>query len=146
MKHRLVIEFPLPPRELSANPKSPGAWRRKSEATKKYRYYCGNCALLAKREAFRQERFFFPSLKPVVLHLHFYYGPTPLNPNTYRARDCANAIISFKAGQDALVDAGILFNDSAKYLKMGETVLFTKASEHKGRACVEAILEWEDEE
>ena len=136
MLRRLVIEFPLPPRELSANYR--GTTRGKAKTVRKYRSDCSFCAILGSKGLDAP----IPTL--ATLSLHFYYGGT--DSSCYRARDADNARYSAKALQDALVDVHILSGDSAKYLKMGETILFAKAKDHKGRACVEAILEWGSED
>ena len=75
------------------------------------------------------------------IFLAFYNGPTKPGDRRYRPRDEANAIDAFKAGQDALVDAGVLVDDTRKYLRQGPVTIYSGAKEHKGRACVVVQLQ-----
>lgn len=84
---------------------------------------------------------------PVILHWDFYYGKRRdasgriLKDNCYRAYDEANAIGSVKAAQDALTDAGIVPDDSKKFVRMGSITLHSTAKEHQGRAMVVLTIE-----
>ena len=135
MKKQLTIEFPLPPREVSANARP--AWRRKAAAVKGYRAVCAMCAVNACAGVIRP----IPTL--ATMHLHFYLGPSR-QKGLYRPRDSDNARYSAKALQDGIVDSCVLRGDSAKYLKMGDTLLLTTKEFHKGKAAVVAILEWDE--
>ena len=84
--------------------------------------------------------------KFATLHLDFYQARIAGNRSKCISRDLSNAIASFKAGQDALADAGVIVSDSHKYLDVGKTRLFNTVKEHGGRRCVLVSLEIPDPE
>ena len=130
------IELPLPPRALSPNFR--GHTRARAPWVRKYRAACG--MLLRKAQI-------GPLPTPVTLHWDFYYASRKtasgqrINDNCFRARDEGNALGSVKAGIDALADAGIVPDDSKKYVRMGSVTLHSTAKEHKGRTGVVLTIE-----
>lgn len=76
------IELPFPPSALRPNASSPGNWRRKSEAAKRYK---NDCILLT------------PKSIPHGDHLAITFCP----PDK-RRRDLDNMLASFKHGIDAI--------------------------------------------
>jgi crossover junction endodeoxyribonuclease RusA len=128
MKYEITV--PLPPKALSPNARV--HWAVKAKVTKQYRAACAmayHCSRVP------------PLFPPVKIHLDFYLARVPLAYDAYFAKDADNARSSFKAGQDALADAGIIPSDGQRYLRMGETRLHTRAKEHQGRCCVVVTLE-----
>ena len=128
------IEVPLPFLELSPNAR-PNRFA-KADATKRYRAAVG--------EILCQQVFtavcVHPLRTPAVLDLDFYqHRPTykdtiiAVGRSWYAASqfayptDADNARASFKAGQDALADAGVLANDDAKHLVAGYTRIHSGA-------------------
>jgi crossover junction endodeoxyribonuclease RusA len=77
-----IIELPFPPSALRPNASSPGNWRRKSEAARKYK---NDCVLLT------------PKGIPNGTHLAITFCP----PDR-RRRDLDNMLASFKQGIDAI--------------------------------------------
>ena len=107
----IVIEPPLPPRALSSNG-SHGHWRTKSAAAKGYRQLCG---LLARA---------FAENKPDRRRVSYTFGiKGARSTGAYCPRDVSNALAAFKAGQDGLVDAGILVDDSARWMELGSVTI-----------------------
>lgn len=150
MKRQLVIEFPLPPRELSQNATREGSWAKKAEARRIYRACCANMAKQKKATLWKSNR--FPLLCPVVINVRFLDGRLkrgvvgwkPAMEGVYCPRDILNGCGAIKAIPDALVDAKILAGDDHKRLKLGSVEILTTKKEHKGKCCVEITLEWED--
>lgn len=137
MSMRYEIELPLPPKALSSNRNAHNRhWYCKAKAAKEYRQSCG-MAYLAARNAGRLPCFD----KPVIVHLHYYLRRIPHDDINYYPKDEDNARGAFKAGQDALVDAGIIPADSRKFVHAGETRLFGTKKEHQGRTCLIVIIE-----
>ena len=109
----IVIELPLPPRALSSNG-SHGHWSKKSSAANGYRMVCRAVALAAcNREPHNERR--------RVSYTFGIKGARKLG--LYQPRDISNALAAFKAGQDGLVDAGILVDDSAKWMELGTVTI-----------------------
>lgn len=79
-----MIELPFPPSALRPNASSPGNWRRKSEAAKRYKR---DCLLLT------------PKAIPQGTHLAIEFCP----PDK-RRRDLDNMLASFKQGIDAIAE------------------------------------------
>lgn len=121
-----TVELPLPPKGCSKNVRR--HWRVRHKANANYR---ADCALL-----YRVAK--IPALPAVRLSLAFYNGGrvVGVDDGLYRPLDDANAIASFAAGQDALVDAGVIPNDSRKYVRQGPVEIYGTAKQHRGRACV----------
>lgn len=80
------LEFPFPPSELT--PHAKGYWRKKAEATKKYRRLCAEEALAQGLRGMSAERV----RATVTIH----------RPNL--RRDYQNCISCFKAGIDGIAD------------------------------------------
>jgi len=107
-KARIVLLFPLPPKELSPNARL--HYQAKAKAAKRYRW-----------------EVFAASLKhcgasPIARIL--LGGPPYRLTETYRIagkrkRDVRNLFAAFKAGEDGLVDAGILPGDDDSVLTHG---------------------------
>lgn len=94
----LVVTLPLPTRELSPNASSPGAWRRKAKAKKKYREDAYIAAI----------RVGAKNLKPLdaaTVQCHFYFRDN-------RRRDGDNFLACMKSAFDGLVDAGVFADDN----------------------------------
>ena len=105
---KITINVPmLPPVECSPNWR--GHWTRVYKAKQTYRnavYYYARETMNGNDVAFEKAR----------LDLTFVFPAK-------RKRDIDNMIARFKAGQDALVKAGLLPDDSPEYLEMG-TITF----------------------
>lgn len=82
------MHLPWPPSALRPNASSPGNWRAKSEAAKKYR---GVCLMMAKSARLR------PLDGPMALRIDFH-------PPDNRRRDLDNMLASFKQGIDAVAE------------------------------------------
>ena len=110
----IVIELPLPPRALSSNG-SHGHWSSKSRAAKGYRKLCQIIGLQS-----RPPRW----LADCKMHVSYTFGIKGARTlGLYCPRDVSNALAAFKAGQDGLVDAGILVDDSAKWMELGTVTI-----------------------
>jgi crossover junction endodeoxyribonuclease RusA len=90
-----IIELPYPPVELSPNSRT--GWRVRTRFLKDYRTDCGWRA----RAVWGQRE---PLPVPAEITVTFVV------PNS-RRRDRDNCISAFKAGQDGLVDAGVIQRD-----------------------------------
>lgn len=134
------ITVPLPPKEASPNfhPASIGARMKQATAIRMYREQCGVIMCSANANILAIEC-------RVAIHLDFYLArPLPwkgYREGLYYPRDADNARASAKAAQDALVDAGIIKGDSARYVDAGYTRLHTTQKEHQGRAELVITLE-----
>ena len=131
----IEIELPLPPKQASPNNRA--HWATTRSATTAYRQMCATSYMIAK----------VPALKtPVKIHLDFYLCRTPMTLycERYFPKDADNARASFKAGQDAMQDAGLIPGDSKRYVIPGETNLYTTKKQHKGRSCV--VVRFEENE
>ena len=121
MSDSLVFEVPLPPRQLSSNG-SHGHWRGRAMATAEYRQLVG---WLAKAKALAMpvdER--WPVAICGVNRVSLVFGVKgSRKAGRYAPRDEANAVAAFKAGFDGLVDAGLLVDDSRRYMELGEVVI-----------------------
>lgn len=98
MKRVLVVTLPLPTRELGPNASSPGAWRRKAKAKKKYREDACLAAIQAGAKSIKP-------LRSGVVQCHFYFRDS-------RRRDTDNLLASMKSAFDGLVDAGVFVDDN----------------------------------
>lgn len=121
-----TVELPLPPKGCSKNVRR--HWTIRHNANQSYRACCALLYRIAK----------IPALGQVRLSLEFYNGGrvVGVDDGLYRPLDDANAIASFAAAQDALVDAGVVLSDSSKYVKQGPVEIYGTAKQHRGRACV----------
>ena len=106
----LTIDLPLPPRALSSNG-SHGHWVKKFREARSYRLLCGVLAREAVGNAILPE---------TRRRVSYTFGVKEARMRgVYCPRDVSNALAAFKAGQDGLVDAGILVDDSAKWMELG---------------------------
>lgn len=134
-----VLWFDLPPKECSPNGRY--HWAVKSAAVKAYR---SRVAYECKR--LLQCRHIQPITEKVQIDLTFYLyrGRDPMEKYVrecrYFPRDEDNARASFKAGQDGMVDAGLLRSDSKGYVRAGVTRLLTTLRDHEGRCGVQVEL------
>lgn len=87
----MQVDLPWPPSALRPNASSPGNWRKKSTAAKKYR---SDCLLLAKAE----KPIPFPVDVSPEMTLYFY-------PPDKRRRDLDNMLASAKQAIDAVCEA-----------------------------------------
>ena len=109
----IVIELPLPPRALSSNG-SHGHWSKKSREARDYRQECYVTALVN-----------CGRLRPTKrMRVSYTFGIKGARAaGLYCPRDVSNALAAFKAGQDGLVDAGILVDDSARWMELGTVTI-----------------------
>ena len=113
----IVIELPLPPRALSSNG-SHGHWSKKNRAAQDYRLECKILALMDCRVRLLDRR---------RMRVSYAFGiKGARKTGVYCPRDIPNALAAFKAGQDALVDAGVLVDDSAKWMELGTVTIDPK--------------------
>lgn len=98
----IVLDLPFPPAALSPNSRK--QWE-KIVAIKAYRDHVGHLAKSVRNQAPAM----FPLEPPVQMRVVFLL-------NDRRRRDADNLISRFKAGQDGLVDAGILRDDDIRSL------------------------------
>lgn len=96
----ISIELPLPPRALHPNARAHHMVR--ARAAKKYRDTVGWLAIEAMQKAGLDR----PAWTAATLQLEYVFA-------TPRRRDDDNLNAWFKAGRDALADAGLVANDSA---------------------------------
>lgn len=113
----LTIDLPLPPRALSSNG-SHGHWSKKSRSVRNYRYWCYLTALAA---AQMRRTAMDPTDRRRVSYTFGIKGARA--GGYYCPRDVSNALAAFKAGQDGLVDAGILVDDSARWMELGSVTI-----------------------
>lgn len=99
----------------------------RAKAIKAYRQQCAALMQSAKHEPFTGR---------VVIDLEFYLCRVLNDMKSCYPKDEDNARGSMKAAQDALKDAGIIPGDGKKYVRIGETRLYTRAKEHQGFTCV----------
>lgn len=120
----ITFELPLPTSKCSPNAANAlGHWSVTNRARREYKEEC--MAILP--------RFHVRLFEHATIGLTFLLGPSP---NRYHPRDEANAISSCKGMQDALVQCGLLKDDSARYLSNGPVKLLRRKGEHGGRAVV----------
>lgn len=138
------VILPLPPVKLSPN-QGFGSNRFKHASVKPYR---AKCAYLL-REAAKRGKWPIP-FNFLVLHMEFYlckpdnFEDMPKSKRPYLPHDADNARASAKAAQDALMDAGIIANDSKDYIEPGKTKVYGKAELHDGRTCLVFTIETKD--
>ena len=105
----VCIEFDWPPRALSPNGGQGKAWYVKADATAKYSSDCTYIARAA-RNALRQAGVKLPLEARVSMVVTFVL-------RQFGRRDLDNLIAQLKPAQDSLRAAGILTDDSMKYLR-----------------------------
>lgn len=137
----LTITAPLPPKELSPNRARGQHWGTKSRCAGDYRR---TIAMLAMSERIQWERRRLNQWVPAELaRISLEFGIR--NPVirgfdvAYRPKDTDNAIASFKAGQDGLRDAGVIFDDDYLHLERG-TVRINPETE--GLVIRVEVLKW----
>lgn len=135
-----TIELPLPPKECSPNYR--GHWTNKANPIWKYRYDCRWAFYKAYTDLASQMlgRKAEPLRTPITIHLEYYCGGR-WDTTLYRPKDTDNAIGAFKSGQDSLIDAGLIPDDSARYVKVGRCKIYRTVKEHKGRCCLVVTIE-----
>ena len=115
----LATTLDLPPADVAPNARV--HWSAKARAVRSQR-----AAAVYKLRPVRDEdgRLVQSAFRrPVVLHATFYTGPSAHYGNRdglYRPIDRDNAIASLKATIDGLVDAGVIPNDRAETLRIGD--------------------------
>lgn len=102
MSDRLVIELPLPPKELSPNARV--HWARKAKRTRAYR---DEANLRTRAASVHLRKLPWPR---ATAHLTFYWPDK-------RRRDVRNAEHAMKAAYDGIVDAGVIPDDDANTLR-----------------------------
>lgn len=115
-----IDDIPLPPAEASPNARA--GWRAKAKAVAQWR---GQCKVLIQNVRVRAPR---PLTCPVVVSLEFWcgrcmVGGSQVDDGRYRPKDVDNAVAACKALIDAIVDAGVIPDDSHHHLKLGSVVI-----------------------
>jgi crossover junction endodeoxyribonuclease RusA len=110
-----VDNLPLPPRECSPNARV--HWVAKAAAVRDFRADCG---ILIAQVAMRAPRRLL--VTPVVITLDIYCGHTwvgdmVIADGRYRPKDVDNALAACKPLIDAIVDAGVIPDDSTKHVR-----------------------------
>lgn len=145
---RYEVRLPLPPKECSSNFR--GHTRSKGKQVRMYRAMCAECYRRAKLPVLVPKTAPAKGAKKVTIHLTFYLAPRysaagqKLVDGCYRPKDEDSARYSFKAGQDALQDLGLIPADTSNYVRAGETKLLTRREDHEGMAMVLAVFEVEE--
>lgn len=138
LRKQWTIEIPLPPKPCSSNWR--GHWATRSKAVKEYRQQCFSTFYAAQLHGALPATL----LNSIIIHADFYlYNPT-IAPGVKYAklagvvmpRDADNARGCLKPAQDALVDVAVVPGDSARYVRMGDTRIHSKAKDHQKRHCV----------
>jgi hypothetical protein len=126
----LTIDLPLPPRALSSNG-SHGHWAKHNEAVQAYR------SEACDKAGTQLPKWWNPN-RCRVSYTFCTKGGQKAEPlrwfpkggrlrmeesHRYQPRDISNALAAFKAGQDGLVDAGILVDDSARWMELGSVTI-----------------------
>lgn len=105
----VTVTLPPIPKQLRAQNRS--HWKAKADHLKRYRSDVCN-AFKAAMGDMRFER--------ATLSMTLYADLTKMRlANGYAPKDIGNLIAAFKSGQDGIVDAGLIPDDSAKYLSYG---------------------------
>jgi len=117
MTDALVIEVPLPPRELSANARE--FWAREASVKAAYKREIGKAALAARVST----GWSAPARARISLH---YCTKGSKLAGLYAPRDWDNAVAVFKTAQDALVEEGILIGDASRVLEGGSVTFNNK--------------------
>lgn len=137
-----TLTLPLPPSACSKSQRTDGRhWGGKSAVVSEYRELCRMLFC----EAFWDCPLPLP-LKRISISYRVLCGPDKafrFRDGRYRAKDVDNAIFSLSPAQDSLVDAGIVADDTAEYVRLGGV----EVRRGKGEECgVEVtISEWAEE-
>lgn len=116
----MIIEIPLPPKELSPNG-GHGHWAARARATKAHRevaWWKAFSVLTTNRMA--------RCTTKAIISVEYRCSK---GADGYVARDVQNAIIALKAAIDGLVQGGILVGDSKAFLEWGRVELVTTKSD-----------------
>jgi hypothetical protein len=111
----MILEFtvPLPPRDLSPNRTRNTHWSRKSSAVSDYRQLVAIHARNATPSAWET---------PATARVSLIFGLKNTDQGDracYHPKDADNALASFKAGIDGMVDSGLLESDRWENLEIG---------------------------
>ena len=117
MTDAIQATIPLPPCDLSPNARV--HWAKRAKATKAHRFAAYVQLVAAMREAKWRH------MRPVIVDIEYRTGK---GAKGYKPRDAQNALSSLKASFDALADAGIVPDDSAKWLTLGKVELLTRST------------------
>lgn len=128
------VEVPLPDAVLSTNGSNGRGWRKKVQPTRDYRSCCRYLfgKVMMQRDG-----------KPFVrvrISYTWYMAPSP-GDGLYRPKDRDRAISALTACQDGLRDSGLIADDTADTVTLGEVLLLRTASEHGGRRGVVVLVE-----
>ncbi len=111
----LVFDVPLPPRALSSNG-AHGHWASKARAKAEYRE---TVSWLAKAAMLQTN---WPVAVAWPRQVDLLFGiKGARKEGRYQPRDESNALSAFKAGFDGMVDAGVVRDDSRRWMHLGET-------------------------
>lgn len=113
-----MCRLPLPPLSVSPNVASHRHWRQRADGTAEYRMLAKGCFNRDKPSGWSATR--------VVVSMDYYCTKTSRG---YRPRDTMNAIAAMKAAIDGMADAGIVPNDSKRFVSWGGLRLFTTREE-----------------
>lgn len=129
---RVVVTLPLPSRDLSPNRTRPGAWRPRQKATKAARAMAQVVCRQAMRDAGCE------GMSKASYSLTFFCDTIKARVTEgYAPRDEGNAVQSCKAYLDGCVDAGIVPDDSRRYLSLkGVTIHPSKDSKKQAQVLI----------
>lgn len=111
-----ICRLPLPPTDLSPNMTSSRHWRLRHAATGEYRMIARGC--------FKRDMPRGWSANQVELTMEYFCTRASRG---YRPLDVMNALASIKAAVDGMVDAGVVPDDSKKFVSWGRLRLHTTA-------------------
>lgn len=139
---RFEIELPLPPADAGGNFRGTTQSRKRQTRIAHYRKNCARTFLGCKLPA---------AAGPVTVHLDYYLCRDLNYPaarlaylnKCYFPRDRDGARYGAKSAQDALQDAGVIVSDAAARVIDGNTNIWSKKEDHKGRTCLVMTLEYE---
>ena len=103
----------LPRTALSPNGAQGGSWRAKASATKELR----EATRIAAESAFSGRS----GLNRARVGVEYRITSQRRRDGSYRPRDLGNALAALKPLFDGIVDAGIVPDDSVRYMELGET-------------------------
>ena len=116
----LVCTLPLPPVELSPNRASHQHFMLRSRATKNSRFEA--FVEFSKARMVTQ----WTGDKRVEVDIEYRCHS---KARGYKPKDVVNALSALKAYLDGMVDAKVVKNDSAVWLKLGSVALYTRAED-----------------
>ena len=132
MGSHLILDLPLPPPQLSPNARV--HWAVRARHVKEYREMVYLEALAQKGDWLKSKDEFIDSQSRLfhITETFRVYGT--------RKRDLDNLHASFKAGRDALVDAGILVGDDDSVLEHGPPRIVRVSDKKESGVTVEIEL------